>query len=190
MSRRISLPPRSGAAAALIVFATDAVARLREWPRPIAGVLDETAHLATGVALLASAPRPVPEGHAAGIIAGSVLLDADHVPELFGTDLLRNGTSRPVPHSLATLALLARGRRTRAAAVGVAAHLVRDLATGNGVQILWPLSRRPYAIPYSVYAGLLLAAAALSARPAPSAPPPGAPSAASAPAPPPVPSRP
>src|SRR5690349_6340129 len=127
-SRRITLPSRSGAAAALVVLATDAVARLRDWPRPVAGLLDETAHVATGVALLAASPRPVPERHAAGVLAGSVLLDADHVPELAGAHLLRNGESRPVPHSLPIPALLLRDPRTRAIGVGVTAHLVRDLA--------------------------------------------------------------
>jgi inner membrane protein len=186
----IRLPLRSGAAAAAVVLASDLLVRLREWPRPIAGLFDETAHLATGVALLAASPRPVPRRHAAGVLAGSVLLDVDHVPEVFGKDLLRNGDSRPVPHSLPIPALLARDRRTRAVAVGVAAHLVRDLATGNGVQLLWPLTRRVYAIPYAAYAALLAGAAVLSARPVPSAPPPVAPSAASAPAPPLVLSRP
>jgi inner membrane protein len=189
----------TGALAAIAVLVADGVARLREWPRPVAGVIDEAAHVATGLVLLASSPRPVPDDHAAGVIAGSVLLDLDHVPELFGVGVLRNGTSRPVPHSLVTVLALARNARghgwptpgvARGAAVGVAAHLVRDLATGNGVQLLWPLSRRVFAIPYGVYAGLLIAAAAVSARPAPSSPAPGARSAVTAPAPPPVPSSP
>src|SRR3954454_19886838 len=127
--------------------------------RPLAGIVDEAAHLATGTIVLAA--WPAPDGQfACGLAAGSVLIDVDHVPELWDRlRWLRPRGARPLPHTLLTPALvLARGRSrfARGAGVGLGAHLLRDLATGRtGVALLWPLSRRPFSIRYSTYIAAL-----------------------------------
>jgi inner membrane protein len=48
--------------------------------------------------------------------------------------------------------------------VGVGLHLVRDLATGPGLRLLWPLSGRGSRAPYPPYAAAVLAAAAVASR--------------------------
>src|SRR4051794_7012952 len=153
--------------------------------RPLAGIVDEAAHLATGTIVLAA--WPAPDGQfACGLAAGSVLIDVDHVPEVFGRwRSLRPHGIRPLPHTLATPALVFarwRSRFGRGAAVGLLAHLTRDLATGRTrVPLLWPLSRRGFSIRYRTYVTALaiLAAAARTGRarseaahrPSPPAPP-------------------
>src|SRR4051812_23150888 len=98
--RRLTVP------ALLAVAATDTVARMRIWPRPVAAVLDETAHLGTGILVLSAFQRP-PPGFRAGLLAASVLLDVDHVPDVLGSRMLRPRGQRPRPHSVATLLVLA-----------------------------------------------------------------------------------
>src|SRR4051794_19568189 len=125
----------------------DLVARRRH-SRLSLGLVDETAHLLTASIL-------VPDADAA-VLAGSVALDADHVPDLAGIALLRSRGNRPVTHSLAGLTLLAAGAprlglSPSRAVLGASTHLLRDLATGTtAVPLLWPLSRRGYALPYAV----------------------------------------
>jgi membrane-bound metal-dependent hydrolase YbcI (DUF457 family) len=142
------------------VAVTDLVARRRCWSRPVAGVLDEIAHLGTGAIVLSAFPRP-DRSFSRELLAASVLLDVDHVPDALGWRALRPRRMRPVPHSVATLLALACSPRLDGAFVGVSAHLVRDLATGtNSVPLLWPFSRRPFSIRYRTYAaGLTLLAA-------------------------------
>jgi inner membrane protein len=64
------------------------------------------------------------------------------------------------------LAALALPRRTRwlllGAAAGVLLHLLRDVATGPGVPLLWPLSDASARVPYWTYAVLVLALAGLA----------------------------
>jgi membrane-bound metal-dependent hydrolase YbcI (DUF457 family) len=106
------------------------------------------------------------------LLAASILLDVDHVPELWGRRWLRPRGVRPVPHSIVTPALaLWRASRTSSpaalgAAVGLAGHLLRDLATGRtGVALLWPFTTRPFSVRYRKYAtALALMAAAGAAR--------------------------
>jgi membrane-bound metal-dependent hydrolase YbcI (DUF457 family) len=144
--RRIAL----GSLAAVAVV--DAIARRRR-PRPIAGVLDETAHLATGLLVLTALPRAEDAGFRRGLVAASVLLDVDHVPDMLGFWFLRPRGMRPRTHSVATLLALACSPRLDGALVGASAHLVRDLATGtNAVPLLWPFSKRPFTVPYGAYA--------------------------------------
>jgi hypothetical protein len=146
-----------------IVAVTDAIARQRVWPRPIAGLLDEAAHLGTGLILLAALPRPG-RPFAQGVLAGSVLLDLDHVPDMLGMPFLRPERMRPRTHSVATLLVLASSARLDGALVGAAAHLVRDLATGtNAVPLMWPFWKRPYEVRYRWYAAGLVALAGLGA---------------------------
>jgi membrane-bound metal-dependent hydrolase YbcI (DUF457 family) len=141
------------------VAATDAMARTRVWPRAVAGVLDETAHLGTGLVVLAALGPRSPRFDA-GLLAGSVLIDVDHVPDVLGSRVLRAKRMRPAPHSVATLLAIATRPRFDGVLVGVAAHLGRDLATGtNGVPLLWPFSRRSFELPYGAYAAGLAALA-------------------------------
>ena len=139
-----------------------------------AGVLDETAHLLTGLVVLLALPKPA-RPFVIGVLVGSVLIDLDHLPALGGWDGLTRNTPRPYSHSFVTpLLLLGCGlllsEAKRAAAFGLAlgtlAHLGRDLATGSGVSILWPFTSDAYHGPYAVYFGslLLLAAASILLR--------------------------
>jgi hypothetical protein len=146
------------------VLAADAVARRRVWSRPVAGFLDEAAHLGTGLVVLAASGRESRE-FTAGLLAGSVLLDMDHVPDVVGVHWLRPRGMRPLPHSVATLLVLATRPRLDGALLGVAAHLARDLATGtNAVPLLWPFWKRPLEVRYRWYAAGLVAVAALAQR--------------------------
>jgi membrane-bound metal-dependent hydrolase YbcI (DUF457 family) len=150
--------------------------------RPIAGIADEAAHAATAVALLAALP-PTGNEFARGFAAGSILLDVDHVPELWGRRWLRPRGVRPLPHSLAIPALLAvhgarrSNRAALGAAVGLGGHLLRDLATGKtAVALLWPLTKRPFSVRYRKYVAVMAVFAAVGAsRRQPAFPPPGTP---------------
>jgi membrane-bound metal-dependent hydrolase YbcI (DUF457 family) len=168
--------PRIAALASLVTVAVaDGLGLAVDRSRPVAGAIDETAHLATGVLVLSAWRSPDP-AFAAGLLAGSVLIDTDHVPDAMGILLLRRG-ARPVTHSLATVAAAGlAGRRlaaagllpvaaVRGAMLGAVVHLGRDLATGTtGVPLLWPLSGRAYSMRYALYFGPLAALAVRSVR--------------------------
>jgi inner membrane protein len=141
----------------------------------VRGALDEPGHLLTAWLVLNAVPA------ARGRIwrwalLGAVLIDLDHVPlVLWGGPVTEFG-GRPVTHSLATVAVLAAAAlaapRLRipagGLAVGVLLHLLRDLATGPGVPLLWPLRPENVLVPYWVYALLVVAAAVVPpAVPAP-----------------------
>lgn len=140
----------------------------------VLGLLDEPAHLATSLVLLAAitamagwrGARP-PAAFAAGLVLAGNLMDVDHVPEVLGSDALTAGTPRPYSHSLLTVVILTAvsltarrsGRRrgsavAAGAAVGVAGHLLRDLGTAP-VALLWPVSDRGLTIPHSAYLAVL-----------------------------------
>jgi inner membrane protein len=136
------------------------------------GVLDEPAHLSTaGLALLACRPWNWLSRHraeSAVVLAASVLIDLDHVPLYAGVPHIASG-GRPYSHSLTTVALLlvvalalpaGRRRWPAAGATGVALHLVRDLATGPGVTLFWPISSADVLVPYWVYAVVCVGLAA------------------------------
>ena len=171
--RPADLPPSAGSIGLATVLVIDSFILTRLPPRPLSGVVDEAAHVATAVALLGAMPGSDP-GFARGLLAASVLLDVDHVPELWGRGWLRPRGARPVPHSITTPALVlwqasrTRNRGAFGAAVGLAGHLLRDLATGRtGVALLWPLTRRPFSVRYRKYAAALALLAAVGAsRPA------------------------
>ncbi|HEU5063719.1 MAG TPA: glycosyl hydrolase [Solirubrobacterales bacterium] len=145
------------------------------------GLVDEPAHLTTcAIALLAAAAllgRWLPASFVAAALFASVAIDLDHLPGYLGWDGLIGQGPRPYSHSLLpVLALLGFGflvpRRYRTAmfgfAFGLSAHLLRDLATGPGVSLLWPLPD-VVAVPYGLFAALLVlvaVAAAVGARPA------------------------
>jgi inner membrane protein len=138
------------------------------------GVLDEPAHLATagtvllavcGWSTLALHPREV-----LVVLVSAVLIDVDHVPLYLGLDRIAPA-GRPVSHSLATVvvflvvAVLVAPRWSRwplAVACGVSLHLVRDLATGPGISLFWPLTDRAALVPYVFYAGVFVGLGAVA----------------------------
>ena len=148
-----------------LVLAVDAVVAATGPPLWVLGLLDEPAHLATaGLALLAAGVR----GRTALLVlAGAVAIDADHVPLYLGVPGVEAAGGRPFTHCALTLLVLAvvglRWRPVLAVAAGVALHLLRDLATGGGVPLLWPLDVVVEA-PYAVYAGVLVVLAVLAGR--------------------------
>src|SRR3954467_578226 len=164
-----SIPPSAGPAALATLLVVDAFVLPRLPVRPISGIVDEAAHAATGVAVLAALPRPAHE-FVRGLAAGSILLDVDHVPELWDARWLRPRGVRPLPHSFGVPALLLayairRSSRTAfGAAVGLGGHLLRDLATGKtAVPLLWPLTTRRFSIRYRNYAAVMAVLAAVGA---------------------------
>ena len=152
-------------AAVVFVLADDLLLNSRGWSVPALGLLDEPAHLATAALLLASVgalrrTRPV-----LITLAASVVIDLDHLPLYAGAPLGADG--RPPTHSLFTVAalaaagLLAKRHRSDllACAAGVALHLVRDVATGPGVPLLWPTSGRAVSVPYVGYGSIIVVCA-------------------------------
>jgi inner membrane protein len=98
------------------------------------------------------------------------LIDLDHVPFYLWGALLADPNGRPVTHSLATVVVLlalSAVRRLRVPALGLALgvllHLARDLATGPGVPLLWPLVDRSVLLPYAGYAVALTVIAVIAA---------------------------
>jgi inner membrane protein len=130
----------------------------------VEGLLDETAHVLTAWLLLAAV---VPGAHAGLLLwtlVGATAVDLDHVPLLLHHPGWAVDGGRPPTHSLALVAaLLLAGRLVRPGVAltglgtGVLLHLVRDLATGPGVPLLWPVEGTERA-PYLIY-GLMLALA-------------------------------
>jgi inner membrane protein len=140
------------------------------------GFVDWIGHLATGVVLITRLWPP--RRMAAAILVFSVVLDVDHLPLELGTDVLTAGTPRPYTHGLLTILVvlgaagLLRSQVLLGAAIGLAGHLFRDLGTGDGVPLLWPLSDAGASVPFALYIGVLTGLAAVAAlRSAPGAPP-------------------
>jgi inner membrane protein len=129
----------------------------------IHGASDEVAHLLTALlwgVLAFSVGLPVSLPFVA---LGGVFPDLDHVPMfLVGMESLP-GSSRSVLHTLLVVLIFLDlawwHRRWRwmwgSLALGVASHLVRDMATGT-VILLWPVSGRPFSLPYLAYLGTLV----------------------------------
>jgi inner membrane protein len=136
-----------------------------------AGLLDETAHLMTGALIVAAIFRGARTDFVIAALAGSVLIDIDHVPQYLGDRFLTHGADRPYTHSLLTLVAIAalamawRRRRVALAGafVGILGHFGRDLSESTaGVPLLWPWSYHSYASPHWIYLmaiGLLAAVA-------------------------------
>ncbi|WP_436704578.1 metal-dependent hydrolase [Geodermatophilus sp. CPCC 205761] len=152
-------------AALAVLAALDLVAESRWWPVPVAGLLDEPAHLITAGLVLAAVAPAAARPFLLAALVGSVAIDVDHVPLYLVGDAVAGDGGRPVTHSLAFVLLLlaaaAAVRRYRlplaGLACGVALHLLRDLATGPGVPLLWPWPGAAQ-LPYALYAGVLVAA--------------------------------
>jgi inner membrane protein len=156
----------------LFIGLLDLAQAARHWSVPVVAVLDEPAHLATAALLLAALLPGRARALVPWALAGAVLIDLDHIPLYLWDLLTSDGSGRPVTHSLLTVlvlvcaGLLAR-TRTRTAllglALGVALHLVRDLGTGPGVPLLWPLDGRSVLVPYAAYFAAVAAAAVIAA---------------------------
>ncbi len=166
-------PDRAGIRAALpaavlvAALGLDALTSWRRWPIPVLGALDDTAHLLTAALILAA----VGVGRIGRLLPwallGSVLIDLDHVPlYTFAPDFVVGG--RPPTHSLVTPAVLLglavvvpwRPWIAGGLAIGACLHFVRDIATGPGVALFWPLSSTAVRIDHRWYLGILVAAAA------------------------------
>jgi inner membrane protein len=144
------------------------------------GIADIPAHLAACALVLvwlrAFAGRQLSPPFAMAALVTSVAIEIDHVPGYLGSHVLTGRLPRPYSHSmLLVLAPAAVGwafRRRELGALwggigcGVAAHLLRDLTTGPGAPLFWPISNTVVRLPYAVFAALL-AAAALSVVVAP-----------------------
>jgi len=135
----------------------------------VGGILDEPAHLATAVLVLANLPATGPAWRA-GYAVGAVAVDADHLPLVPIRHTLRKETPRPPAHTLfvpVALALAARLTRAHAreillgAAAGTCIHFLRDLGTGTGLVPVQPLVRWRTKAPSKAYE---LAMALLTAR--------------------------
>jgi membrane-bound metal-dependent hydrolase YbcI (DUF457 family) len=183
MREGLDLPPAAAPVALATLLVIDAFVLPRMPARPISGIVDETAHAATGLAVLAAWPDGDRE-FVGGLAAGSILLDIDHLPELWGRRWLRPRGVRPLPHSVGLPALLLvhavrkSNRAALGAAVGLGGHLLRDLATGKtAVPLLWPLTKRPFTVRYRKYVAVMavLGAVGASRRPPPAFPPPAPP---------------
>lgn len=144
------------------------------------GALDETAHLSTAAIVLGGAWmlgwRP-PAAVLLAALAASVLIDVDHIPQALAVEPLTTESPRPRTHALITplvvlaIAACVRGRArpiAAAVALGMVLHFSRDIATGPGLSLLWPLSddvvRVPFALYFAALAGLLGVAIAAPRR--------------------------
>jgi inner membrane protein len=95
-----------------------------------------------------------------------VAIDVDHIPlYLIGGRFTVNGGRPPTPCLLLVLLLVGIGlagprvRWALGAAIGVLLHFVRDVATGPGVPLFWPVSDAAVRTPHQ---GYLYAVAVLS----------------------------
>ncbi len=153
------------------VFACDLLRDHRVRSRAVTGVLDEVAHLSTtGLALLALRDRAWLErrrGDVAVALAASVLVDLDHVRLPVGSASVVGG-GRSIAHSVTSVAaaLLVSAaapapwdRRSSAAAAGLTLHFARDVATGYGLRLWWPVHRGVVKVHYGAYAAACTAAA-------------------------------
>lgn len=167
-----------GALLALYAFATDRLTGWHTMDFGMRGLLDEPAHLATALVIFGALIRirktPPDQRFGWSMLACSVLIDLDHLPLQFGSEVLTKGTPRPYTHALWTVLALAlawatarflriRFNRLRPAALelilagaawGVAAHFVRDIATAP-MSFWWPVTGIAIEVPYWSYAAAL-----------------------------------
>lgn len=159
--------PWAPAVALCALGLVDLAGSLTYWPLPLEGLRDAAAHLLTAWLFLAAVPAVVPQ-LAVWALVGSVVIDLDHIPlYVWHVGAVTDG-GRPITHSLATIvvlvALAGADRRLRTPllglALGVVLHFVRDVATGPGLPLVWPLSVDNVQVPYPVYAVAVTGAAA------------------------------
>jgi inner membrane protein len=153
--------------AVLCIVGLDRIAAARSWPIPVIGLLDEPAHLLTAWLVLNAVTRARTRSWP-WVLLGVVAIDVDHVPLYLLGGPIAVGGGRPVTHSLITVLVLlvvaVAVRRARAATGGLAAgvllHLLRDVATGPGVPVWWPVQPDSVLLPYRLYLFVLVALAA------------------------------
>jgi inner membrane protein len=158
------------AAGVLGIVGLDAVAAFRPWSVLATGLLDEPAHLLTAWLVVRALPvRAAPPWLCRWALVGSVAIDLDHLPLYLGNPGFLVDDSRPPTHSLAlvvlllAVALLRPLRRPAAGlAVGVLLHFVRDVATGPGVPLWWPMDDAVLRVPYPLYLAVLGVAAVIA----------------------------
>jgi inner membrane protein len=147
------------------------------------GVIDEPAHFLTSVIVVLAAAsvlslcgRRLATAAVVGVLLAGNLIDADHLPQVMGSEILTVGTPRPYSHSLATVLLLLAlaalvhlsrpARKTggwastlsaflAGSALGVVGHLGRDLGTAT-VSVFWPLTNRAFGYSHGLYLTALL----------------------------------
>ena len=161
-------------ACVLVIAVADLVIWLAHVPYAAEALFDEPAHAAIGILALAAVAVSISAPVVIAMLAGSLLIDLDHLPDVLGSNVLEHGVPRPYTHSLLTVvvvlavALLLRDRTLRRLALVVAValclHFVRDMAEphGPGVSLLWPLSDRPVTLAYGWWAGLVALLALLA----------------------------
>jgi inner membrane protein len=137
------------------------------------GLVDEPAHLATvALGLLALSAKFLPPRRSTfawSALIASVAIDLDHLPLYTGTLGIAHG-GRPYTHSLLIVVLglvtALAVRRFRAVLLGVALgcalHLVRDVATGPGVPLWWPMTESSVRVPYWMYLCVLFLLAVIA----------------------------
>jgi inner membrane protein len=158
--------------AALGVLIVDLVISGNSLSIPVLGPLDEIGHLLTAAIILLALPlsgwRIAPWA-----LLGAVAIDADHIPlYTFASDFSVGG--RPPTHSLLTVLVLLSVAGSGPPAVripcaglalGVCLHFVRDVSTGPGLPLIWPVSDVAVRWPYAAYTAILgLAMVAAIAR--------------------------
>lgn len=147
----------------VVIVALDLVQSSRNWPIPVVGLLDESAHVLTVALVLLALPTRFWQHYGGWVLLGSVALDIDHLPLFLGDPGFAVDGGRPPTHSLVTVLVLLLGAsavpKLRCAlgglSLGAGLHLLRDVATGPGVPLLWPLARDAAAVPYFAYLTLL-----------------------------------
>jgi inner membrane protein len=159
-----------GGAALLIGLLDAALAAGRE-ALPVTAALDWPAHVVTAGLFLAALLPERARAIVPWTLFAAVLIDLDHIPFYLWGALSTEDAGRPVTHSLATVIVLAVAaamgpRRLRTAlcglSLGVCLHLVRDLATGPGVPLWWPVEDDGVLVPYAWYALVLGIATAVA----------------------------
>jgi inner membrane protein len=146
----------------VIIVGLDRIAAARSWPVPVIGMLDEPAHLLTAWLVLNAFARGRTR-YWSWVLLGAVAIDVDHIPLYLWGAPVAVGGGRPVTHSLLSVLLLlavaGAVRHARSVLVGLAAgvllHLLRDVATGPGVPLLWPVQSGNVLVQYWVYVLLL-----------------------------------
>ncbi len=157
----------------IVIGAADLLMSRVDLSYGVRALLDEPAHLATGLLALAAARIPLRKEEVVATAVGSVLIDADHLPLVLGSHILEHGVPRPYTHSLGTVLLLLiavmllrhrprAARLTLIATAALALHFFRDMAEpgGAGVSLFWPLSDHGLRVDYAVYMALMVALAA------------------------------
>jgi inner membrane protein len=146
--------------------------------------VDEPCAVATALIVLGAITRfrgaPPDPKFGWSLLAWSVLIDIDHLPQEFGSSVLTEGTPRPYTHALWVLVVLIlailvaryssqHAKSPTAVAVtqilagtawGIAAHFLRDVATAP-MSLWWPVTKAAVQQPYWWYVLELLAIVAI-----------------------------